>query len=101
MVCMLAHTDKQPEQRERAEANARLIAAAPEMLESLLAAEAILSVFNGTEREVPTDLYNIRAAITAALGDSWKNDQALASEGLPAAPCSLPNNPITSETEPS
>lgn len=30
-----------------------------------------------------------------------ENDQALASEGLPAAPCSLPNNPITSETEPS
>lgn len=35
MVCMLAHTDKQPEQRERAEANAQLIAAAPELLEAL------------------------------------------------------------------
>lgn len=35
MVCMLAHTINQPEQRDEAIANARLIAAAPELLEAL------------------------------------------------------------------
>lgn len=32
-------------------------------------------------------------------GASRGNDQALASEGLPAAPCSLPNNHETSTTD--
>ena len=35
MVCMLAHTVNQQEQRAEALANARLIAAAPELLEAL------------------------------------------------------------------
>ena len=35
MIAMLAHSDKVPDQVEQAEANALLIAAAPEMLEAL------------------------------------------------------------------
>lgn len=35
MVCMLAHTDSLDDQKERAEANAKLIAAAYEMAEAL------------------------------------------------------------------
>ena len=37
MVCMLAHTVNQPEQRGEALANARLISAAPEMWEVCIA----------------------------------------------------------------
>lgn len=37
MVCMLAHTVNQPEQRDEAIANARLIAAAPDLLLALKA----------------------------------------------------------------
>jgi len=35
MVCMVAHSAKDPEQKETALANASLIAAAPELLEAL------------------------------------------------------------------
>ena len=35
MICMLAHSVHHPEQKEEALANARLIAAAPELLEAL------------------------------------------------------------------
>lgn len=41
MVAMLAHSTRQPEQREEALANARLIAAAPELLEAIIAARKL------------------------------------------------------------
>ena len=51
-----------------AEANARLIAAAPEMVEELIQCEAILSLgpWNGT-------LNRVREVLTKALGPDWQN----------------------------
>lgn len=43
MVCMLAHTVNQPEQRDEALANAALIAAAPELLECLRAVDVLFA----------------------------------------------------------
>lgn len=43
MVCMLAHTVNQPEQRGEALANAALIAAAPDLLEALRNADKLIT----------------------------------------------------------
>lgn len=48
MVCMVAHSAKDPEQKETALANASLIAAAPELLEAL--EEALLKMESDEER---------------------------------------------------
>jgi hypothetical protein len=58
---------------ERQEANARLIVAAPEMVEELIQCEAILSLgpWNGT-------LYRVRQVLTKALGPDWQNETSAA-----------------------
>ena len=65
MVAMLAHSINYPDQREEAEANARLIAAAPELLQALQEVTAYC-------KELGFDwscLIQARAAIAKATGE--------------------------------
>ena len=64
MIAMLAHTVKQADQRETALANARLIAAAPELLEALKLAQSII----GHPEDAHSKL--IAAAIAKAEGQA-------------------------------
>jgi len=72
MVAMLAHTVNEPAQRETDHANARLIAAAPDLLESLqqLVAESV-NPHDGSEYEDGEwiALDKARAAIAKATGE--------------------------------
>ena len=70
MVCMVAHSAKDPSQRETALANANLIAAAPDLL------EALEDALDGVEGNHPldADIHSwqdaARAAIAKARGES-------------------------------
>ena len=67
MVAMLAHTVNQDDQRETALANARLIAAAPDLLELL---EDVISIGGGMVEEIYGYCFveRARAAIAKATG---------------------------------
>ena len=68
MVCMLAHTVNQPEQREVAMANARLIAAAPDLLAAL---QGICNEQDERQGYASHEAYDkARAAIAKATGDT-------------------------------
>ena len=74
MVCMVAHSAKEPDQKETAIANASLIAAAPELLEALEALEdAYCDVGPDMSREKRANgrkaLIAARAAIAKARGE--------------------------------
>lgn len=75
MVAQLAHSINYPEQRDTAIANARLIAAAPELLEALgdlmgVAEAAMLRAnFDGGEYDIEGELADARAAIAKATGE--------------------------------
>lgn len=71
MVCMVAHSAKDPEQKETALANANLIAAAPDLLEAL---EYALSMWGdylppGNSNAMKA-IKQSRAAIAKARGDA-------------------------------
>jgi hypothetical protein len=67
MVAMLAHTVNQDDQRETALANARLIAAAPDLLEALTYWMVFIESEQDDERQAPW-VANARAAIAKATG---------------------------------
>jgi len=67
MVAMLAHSVNYPDQKEEALANARLIAAAPELLEALITAEQAF-VDSGIPLACHASLRQIRDAIAQATG---------------------------------
>ena len=71
MVCMVAHSAKDPEQKETALANASLISAAPELLEALEMLLYTRTQERGLQNAKPGDspLHDrCRAAIDKALG---------------------------------
>lgn len=63
MVCMVAHSAKDPDQKETALANANLIAAAPDLLEALIDVRRALELANFTG-----ELAVVDAAIARAKG---------------------------------
>ena len=63
MIAMLAHSVKEPLQAETALANARLIAAAPDMLEALINALALIELVMPVEGDVTR---KVRRAIAKA-----------------------------------
>lgn len=70
MVCMVAHSAKEPDQKETALANANLIAAAPDLLDTLLMLRDTLphvGLESATRVEM---LRRIDAAIARAKGES-------------------------------
>ena len=66
MICMVAHSAKDPEQRETAMANASLIAAAPDLLDAL---EGCLQALRAYSPECGQAMM-AKAAITKAKGES-------------------------------
>lgn len=66
MVCMVAHSAKQEDQRETALANAALISAAPDLLEALQALKKLYETDKGC-RSLP-EYQSARAAIAKATG---------------------------------
>jgi hypothetical protein len=69
MICMLAHTVNQPEQRETALANASLIAAAPDLLVALRAITDQLERIGDTRRDKDGQfIEDAREAIAKAEG---------------------------------
>jgi hypothetical protein len=67
MVAMIAHSANEPDQAETAEANAQLIAAAPELLEALT---YILSEYDAPNTLNDTTFRTARKAIAKAIGES-------------------------------
>lgn len=63
MVCMVAHSAKDPDQKETALANASLIASAPDMFDALMYARRALELANFTG-----ELAVVDAAIAKAKG---------------------------------
>ena len=63
MLAMLAHSVNYPDQRDEANANARLIAAAPELLEAL---QDMLILHAGISDDMVETLTRARAAIAKA-----------------------------------
>lgn len=73
MVCMVAHSAKQEDQRETALANAALISAAPDMIEALEKAVLRIQANLGDERDMGPEsmaylLETFQAAIAKANG---------------------------------
>jgi hypothetical protein len=80
MIAMLAHSANEPDQSETAEANASLIAAAPELLEAMRALEVGANTVDACYSRNPGNFAaalqdlreyasQARAAITKATGD--------------------------------
>lgn len=76
MVCMVAHSVKEPDQKETALANASLISAAPDLLDALVMAEEMLSriehILDRGEDDsisVEPEILFARAAIAKATGE--------------------------------
>lgn len=72
MVCIVAHSAKDPEQRETAFADANLISAAPDLLEALEHCEMRLTAMVGMTdfcaNEIQRSIDIARAAISKAKG---------------------------------
>lgn len=68
MVCMVAHSAKQEDQRETAFANAALISAAPDLLEALQAMVAEYGQLGAQDLDYSDEVLAARAAIAKATG---------------------------------